>query len=46
MDSYERAYQQYIEQCKLFGMPPIDMIKFIHTVTQEQVELMISQYTN
>ncbi|MFC0557474.1 hypothetical protein [Halalkalibacter alkalisediminis] len=46
METYERAYRQYTEQCELFGMQPIDMIKFIQTVTQEQVEQMISQYTN
>ena len=42
MEIYERAYRQYIEQCEMFEIQPIDMIKFIQSVTQEQVEMMIN----
>lgn len=46
MEKYQRAYDQYIEKCEMFGINLIDMIEFIQNVTEEQAEKMLNELTN
>jgi hypothetical protein len=41
MEMYTKAYQRYSQKCQMFGVHTIDMIEFIKTVTDEQVELIL-----
>ncbi|ANB57755.1 hypothetical protein GFC29_1317 [Anoxybacillus sp. B7M1] len=43
MEMYEQAYLRYLEKCEEFGIQAIDPIEFIHNLTPEQIQMMLSQ---
>ncbi|WP_281269130.1 hypothetical protein [Bacillus taeanensis] len=43
MEMYTKAYQRYSEKCAMFGIHTIDMVEFIKTVTDEQVEMLVRE---
>jgi hypothetical protein len=43
MENYERAYQLYSEKCDQFVIDKMDLIQFIKSITDEQVNMMLQE---
>lgn len=43
MELYQEAYEYYKQMCEGFGMKSIPFYRFMHNLTEEQIELYIQK---